>query len=290
MFKKSKISAGTIRWGSWGSKMSTEKMASIIDQCLANDINTFDTSDVYGNYTTEIELGEAFASLGVARDQYHISTKCGIIKPCAAQPNFRISHYNTSKAHILASIDNSLQHFKTDYIDMYMIARPHFAMNYEEIAEAFDIVKKAGKVLGVGVVSFGASQIRTLSKYCKIDAAQVELSLTNLDPMTSGVVDSCKELEIDLASWSPVGGGAIFTNTRAGQKLEERLHAVADRNEWTLTEMALLFLGYMPAGIVPIINQNKIEKYIEAATCMERSITNEQWFEILNAATGQEFS
>ncbi len=290
MFINAKIAAGAIRWGTWGSKMSTEKMAAMLDHCLQIGINTFDTSDVYGNYTTDKEIGEAMLSLQIDRDKYQIITKCGIIKPCSAQPNYRISHYDTSKAHILASVDNALENFNTDYIDMFMLARPHMAMNYQEIAEAFEIIKSSGKVKQVGVVSFEPHQIRTLSKYTNIDAVQLEVSLTHLDPLIKGTIDICQELNVQVMSWSPIGGGAIFTNTRTGHKLEERLNAVAERNEWSLTEMALLFLGHMPSNIIPIINQNKQDKYTEAVQIMERSISNEQWFEILNAATGLEFS
>jgi predicted oxidoreductase len=179
---------------------------------------------------------------------------------------------------------------QVDYIDTYMIARPHYGMNFEGMAEAFAQLKKQGKIKRVGVVSFNGQQIRSLNKFIKVDEVQLELSLTHIESLQDSTVDVCQELGIDIFSWSPIGGGAIFTNTRSGRKLEERLAAVAQKNDWTLTEMALLFLSHIPANVRPIINQHKIDKYIEAVNTMSLSISNEQWFEILQASTGQEFS
>jgi predicted oxidoreductase len=92
-------------------------------------------------------------------------------------------------------------------------------------------------------------------------------------------------------SWSPIGGGSIYTNTKAGAKLEARLMKLADKYQWTLTEMALLlFLMHHPAGIIPVINQSKLDKIREAVELLDITLTNEQWFEILITAQGQELS
>jgi predicted oxidoreductase len=69
---KTQIAAGTIRWGSWGAKLSTEKMTNLIEQCMTNGIKTFDISDVYGNYTTEKEVGDAIKQMGIKRKDFHL--------------------------------------------------------------------------------------------------------------------------------------------------------------------------------------------------------------------------
>ncbi|MBK8886589.1 MAG: aldo/keto reductase [Saprospiraceae bacterium] len=84
----SKVIAGVIRWGSWGSKLSSSKMASMINSCVEHGVTTFDHADIYGNYTTEREFGDALILSGVPRDQVQLITKCGIIKPCARKARF----------------------------------------------------------------------------------------------------------------------------------------------------------------------------------------------------------
>ncbi|MCZ2102198.1 MAG: aldo/keto reductase [Chitinophagales bacterium] len=286
----SKVVAGVIRWGSWGAKLSTSKMASLIEACVESGVTTFDLADVYGNYTTEREFGDAVILSGISRDQIQLITKCGIIKPCAEKPGFKISHYNTSKRHILESVDQSLTNLNTDSIDVLMINRPSPIMNYEEMAEAFHVLKEAGKVKEFGVVNFSPDQIRAMTKFYPITSHQAELSITNLDPLLDGTIDTCIANGITPMSWSPIGGKMIFTNTKAGRAREKKFNDYASENGWTISEMAMLFLFHHPAGIRPVINHSKADKYKEAVDLGETILSNEQWFEMYMHITGQDLS
>ncbi|MEY3421604.1 MAG: hypothetical protein RIR48_1900 [Bacteroidota bacterium] len=286
----SKVAVGVIRWGSWGAKLTANKMASLINSCMEMGVTTFDHADIYGNYTTEREFGDAMILSAIPREKMQIITKCGIIKPCAEKPGFQISHYNTSKRHIIESAEQSLENFNTEYLDMLMINRPSPIMNYSEIAEAFHQLYESGKVKEFGVVNFSPDQIRAMSKYFPVRSNQMEVSMTHLAPLFDGTIDTCVAHDMIPMSWSPIGGGSIYTNTKAGAKLEARLMKQADKYQWTLTEMALLFLMHHPAGIIPVINQSKVDKIREAVELLDITLTNEQWFEILITAQGQELS
>ena len=286
----SKVVVGVIRWGSWGSKLSANKMASLINSCMEMGVTTFDHADIYGNYTTEREFGDAMILSGIPREEMQIITKCGIIKPCAEKPGFQITHYNTSKRHILESADQSLENLNTEYLDMLMINRPSPIMNYSEIAGAFHQLYESGKVKEFGLVNFSPDQIRAMRKFFPVRSNQMEVSLTHLGPVFDGTVDTCVTNDMIPMSWSPIGGGSIYTNTKAGAKLEARLMKLADKYQWTLTEMALLFLMHHPAGIIPVINQSKLDKIKEAVDLRDITLTNEQWFEILITVQGHDLS
>jgi len=286
----SPIVAGVIRWGKWGAKLSSTKMADLISSCVENGITTFDNADVYGNYTTEREFGDALILSGVPRDQIQIITKCGIIKPCAEKPGFNISHYNTSKRHIIESVEQSIENINTPYIDVLMINRPSPIMNYEEMGEAFHYLKEAGLVKEFGVVNFSPDQIRAMRQFYPITSHQSELSITHLSPLLDGTLDTCMANDMAPMSWSPIGGGAIYTNSRRGKKLEETLTKQADKYGWTLSEMALLFLLHHPAKIRPVLNLSKADKYKEVVDLADTILTNEQWFEIFVTCSGQELS
>ncbi|MBK9737359.1 MAG: aldo/keto reductase [Saprospiraceae bacterium] len=284
----SKVVAGVIRWGSWGTKMSSAKMADMISSCVEYGVTTFDHADIYGNYTTEREFGDALIFSGIPREKTQLITKCGIIKPCAEKPGFAISHYNTSKRHIIESVESSLDNLNTDYIDVLMINRPSPIMNYEEMAEAFHLLAESGKVKEFGVVNFSSAQLNAMYKYYPIMSNQVELSMTHLSPIYDGTIATCMEHKLVPMSWSPLGGGSIYTNTKTGHKLEARLQKLADKYGWSLSEMALLFLMYHPADIIPVVNYSKAEKIKETVDLLDVEISNEQWFEILIASTGEE--
>ena len=284
----SKVIAGVIRWGSWGSKMSSSKMASMINSCVEYGVTTFDHADIYGNYTTEREFGDALILSGVPRDQVQLITKCGIIKPCAEKPGFQISHYNTSKRHIIESVEQSLENLNTEYIDVLMINRPSPIMNYQEMADAFYILRESGKVKDFGVVNFSPDQIRAMSKYYPIMSNQVEVSMTHLGPLYDGTIDTCVAYDMIPMSWSPLGGGSIYTNTKARKKIEMRLQKLADKYGWSLSDMALLFLMHHPAGILLVVNYAKPDKIKESAELLDMVLSNEQWFEILISSQGEE--
>jgi predicted oxidoreductase len=286
----SSVVAGVIRWGTWGAKLSSSKMADLISQCVENGITTFDNADVYGNYTTEREFGDALILSGVDREQIQIITKCGIIKPCAEKPGFSISHYNTSKRHIIESAEQSIVHLNTPYIDVLMINRPSPVMNYEEMAEAFHYLSESGMVKEFGVVNFSPDQIRAMRRFYPVTSHQAEFSITHLSPLLDGTIDTCVANDMVPMSWSPIGGGAIYTNSRRGKKLEETLTQQAEKYGWTLSEMALLFLMHHPAKIRPVLNFSKADKYKEVVELTNTILTNEQWFEIFTHCSGQELS
>ncbi|MDG2450482.1 MAG: aldo/keto reductase, partial [Saprospiraceae bacterium] len=86
----SRIIAGVMNWGIWGSDLSPEKVNSLIKNCIDLGITTFDHADIYGNYTTEKLFGEALTFGGIDRSQIQIITKCGIKMPCDNRLDIKI--------------------------------------------------------------------------------------------------------------------------------------------------------------------------------------------------------
>ena len=57
--------------------------------------------------------------------------------------------------------------FKTDYVDILLLHRPDALMEPEEVAEAFEILEKSGKVKAFGVSNHNPMQIELLNQYCR---------------------------------------------------------------------------------------------------------------------------
>src|SRR3954469_3948635 len=91
-----------------------EAMENMVNLCLEVGINTFDHADVYGSYQCEELFGRVMARKSFKREDIVLFTKCGLRVLSALQPDVRVKHYDTSSAHILKSIDNSLRKLKTD--------------------------------------------------------------------------------------------------------------------------------------------------------------------------------
>jgi predicted oxidoreductase len=163
----SRIIHGLWRLADWDQPK--EDTLSLIQHNIESGITTFDHADIYGSYTCEALFGEALSLQPSLREKMEIVTKCGIVLPSDNRPQHKTHHYNTSKKHILASVENSLQHLKTDYIDLLLIHRPDPFMNGEEVAEAFSQLKEEGKVRHFGVSNFKDHQwnMLQLGEFCR---------------------------------------------------------------------------------------------------------------------------
>ncbi len=284
----SRIIAGVMNWGTWGAKLSKAEMATLISQCVENGITTFDHADIYGGYTTEAEFGKALKQSAVKREKIQLISKCGICYPCKDRPEYTIKHYNTSRDHIIKSVDRTLQNLKTDYLDLLLLHRPSPLMFAEEIADTLQSLKEMGKVRSFGVSNFNPGQADLiLSKY-PIVANQVEASLLHLDPFFNGCIDHCQCNELLPLIWSPLAGGKLFhdqDNPEIENK-KQRLLAVCNKYDWTLTEASYLFLLHHPYTLYPVVGSSKIDRIKMAKAALDKSLTDSQWFELLEAARG----
>ena len=283
-----RIIAGVMKWGVWGAKLNTSEMAKLIEDCLNIGVSTFDHADIYGGHTTEAEWGNAFQLSGIDREHLQIVTKCGIMMPSDQKPNIKAKHYDTSKGHIIKSVENSLHNLKTDYIDMLLIHRPSPIMDPDEIMKAIDLLRSSGKVRQFGVSNFSISQVKLLNSCVDVDCNQIEISPFELGAFTDGTLDHCMLEGIIPMAWSPMGGGKLFAHSSDPSLLDQRarLTAVAKKYDWKIDEMIYLFLLHHPSNVRPVVGSSKIERIKTAVDSVHTIISDAQWFEIWTAATG----
>lgn len=284
----SRIIAGVMKWGAWGAQLNTSEMARLVEECLEIGVSTFDHADIYGGHTTEAEWGHAFQQSGIKREKIQIITKCGIMMQSEQRLNIKAKHYDTSKGHIIKSVDTSLQNLKTEYIDMLLIHRPSPIMNPNEIMKAIDILKSSGKVRQFGVSNFSTSQVKLLNSSVDVDCNQIEISPFELSSFIDGTLDHCILEGIIPMAWSPMGGGKLFAPSSNPKILNqrERLSTVAKKYDWELDEMIYLFLLHHPSDIRPVVGSSKIARIKTAVDSVHTIISDAQWFEIWTAATG----
>lgn len=286
----SRIIAGVMNWGSWGANLNTLMMAKLIEDCLSLGVSSFDHADIYGGHTTEADWGRAFQETGIAREKIQLITKCGIMLPSDLRPKIKQKHYDTSKGHIINSVDSSLLNLKTDYIDMLLIHRPSPIMDPDEIMKAIDILKKSGKIKQFGVSNFSTDQLKLINSAVNVECNQIEISPFALSSFQNGTLDYCMLEGIIPMAWSPMGGGKLFANSSnpAFLNQRERLTNVAKKYDWGMDEMVYLFLLHHPSYIRPVVGSSIIKRIETAVESAHTIISDAQWFEIWRAATGVE--
>ena len=286
----SPIIAGCMKWGAWGAGFSTQQYLQLIENCLENNISTFDHADIYGDYTVEEEFGKALKLQPALRTQIQIITKCGIRMLTPNRPDHKIKSYNTSKTHIIQSAERSLKNFHTDYLDVLFIHRPDPLMHPDEIAEAFIQLKKQGKVLHFGVSNFTTSQLDMMIQCFQIEFNQIEISVLKLDPFHNGQLDQCIQHKIRPMAWSPMGGGQLLTNKSdiMYNQITAAVQLLAEKYDATPDQILLAFLYRHPSGIIPVMGTTKIERLISAYKAADLKIKREEWFMLWQASSGHD--
>ena len=281
--------AGCMRWGKWGANFSTTEYRAMIEQCLEMNINCFDHADIYGDYTTEEEFGDALKEDKTIRSKIKLITKCGIQMVTESRSSHTIKSYNTSKKHILQSVEQSLKNFGTDYLDVMLIHRPDPLMNPYEVAEAIQLLQQQGKILEFGVSNFLPHQINMLKQFVPISYNQIEVSIICLSPFSNGVLDNCIENKIIPMAWAPLGGGLLTDDLQPNfRSITKEATLLSEKYGTGANEILLAFLHTHPSNIVTIIGTTKPRRLEQAKKASQIKLTKDDWYSLLKAATGED--
>ena len=281
----SKITAGTMTWGQWGKKLSKQEMIDLMHHCLENNIHTFDHADIYGDYSTEADFGNAFAESGIKRSQIELISKCGIQYIGNSRPDLKVKHYNYTKEYIIWSAENSLKHLKTDYLDLLLLHRPSPLLQPEVVAEAIATLKKEGKIKSFGVSNFTPSQTDLLNKYVGVEVNQIEFSLTQHTAMHDGTLDHMMLNNIQPMSWSPLG--YVFKeDTEQTRRIHKQLGALLDKYNATEDQLLLAWILKHPSNIIPVVGTTTKQRLKDAYAATKINLELEDWFLILVACQG----
>ena len=275
----SRIIAGAWRWHT----VSQDTVGKLIQTSLNEGITTFDHADIYGDHGNEEIFGNILRKDSSLRNKMELVSKCGIKFNSTKRPKTWVKHYDTSKEHIKWSAENSLKMLATDHLDLLLIHRPDPLLDPMEVAEVFSELKQEGKVLHFGVSNFTPSQFMMLQKFLPFPLVtnQIEISLTCVDPLFNGDLDLLMERTTSAMAWSPLAGGKLIGG-------ERQMFSKATKYDASYSQLSLAWLLRHPSIIFPVVGTTKPERIIESAKALDIKIDRQDWFEMLQWATGKE--
>jgi predicted oxidoreductase len=285
---------GPIAYGCWrfaGTDVATARAK--IETALEVGMTLIDTADIYGYDgsapapaggfgAAEELLGQVLSETPGLRDRMVLATKGGITPPVP---------YDSSPTFLRDACEASLRRLRVETIDLYQIHRPDLLAHPAEVAAVLDELVASGKVRAIGVSNHTVAQTRALLAHLEttLVSTQPEFSPLALDPITDGTFDLAMETGLVPLAWSPLAGGRL-----AGEPGDESARAVTEvcdrlAAEWGVSRSAILLAWARrhPAGVVPIVGTQQIERIQECARATEVDLTSDQWYEILVAGRGE---
>lgn len=172
-----------------------------------------DTAQAYQN---EEGVGKGIKECGVDRKELFITTKL------AAE----VKSYDEA----VAAIDKSLEIMGLDYIDLMIIHSPKPWQEYQgenryfegnlEAWKALEEAYKAGKIKAIGLSNFEEVDVKNILENGSVKP-MVNQVLAHITNVPQDLIQFCKENNILVEAYSPIGHGELFKNDDVAKMAEK---------------------------------------------------------------------
>jgi len=257
------------------------KSTGIIHRAIELGINYFDTADLYNKGLNEVLVGKALKS---KRKELILATKVGN----QMRTDGSGWDWNPRKEYIIAAVEKSLSRLQTEYIDLYQLHGGTIEDPIDETIEAFEALKKSGKIRYYGISSIRPNVIREYIKRSNIISVMMQYSLADRRPEES-VLSLLKENNIGVLIRGSLAQGLLVgkpVKDHLGHTaLEIKMAAWAIEkcvtDHRTATQTALRFVLQHPAVTSAIVGISKMEQLEDVAGTTNSSILLEKEINIL---------
>lgn len=297
---EAKIVIGTWSWGTggfaggnvvFGNSLNTLDLTTVYEKAISSGLNIFDTAYAYANGESERILGELVSKS--ERNKIIISDKF--------TPGMQNDEANNP---LMDMLEGSLNRLGTNYIDIYWI---HNAADIERWTPLLVDAVRSGKVKRVGVSNHSLEQVKRVQEILspakiKISAVQNHFSLLYRNSINDGLLEYCKENNIDFFSYMVLEQGALSgkydeqnllpEESNRGKKynplfskiepLLTKLKEIGFDNQATAAQVAASWAIWRRT--TPILGVTKEEQVEEASKIINLKISNEEYNELENIA------
>ena len=277
---------------------SVKEVEALVETALSVGINAFDLADIYGRGHCEELLGLVLKNRPDLREKMWIQSKCGIRIE-------EFTYFDFSKDYIIKSVDGILQRLKIDHLDSLLLHRPDALMESDQVAEAFDLLYKQGKVRDFGVSNQNPMMMELLKKDVKQPLAvnQLQLSAAFTPGFESGfhvnmedsqaamrdgsIFEYCKLHDVVIQAWSVLQFGYFkgnFVGNEKFQALNQVLDCLAIKYGVTSSTIAISWILRYPAKMQAVVGTTNPKHLREVSQAANFSLTRKEWYEIYLAA------
>ncbi|HGK3327281.1 TPA: aldo/keto reductase family oxidoreductase [Streptococcus pneumoniae] len=277
---------------------SVKEVEELAETALSVGINAFDLADIYGRGRCEELLGLVLKNRPDLREKMWIQSKCGIRIE-------EFTYFDFSKDYIIKSVDGILQRLKIDHLDSLLLHRPDALMESDQVAEAFNLLYKQGKVRDFGVSNQNPMMMELLKKDVKQPLAVNQLQLSaaftpgfesafhvNMEDSQAAMRDGsifeyCQLHDVVIQAWSVLQFGYFkgnFVGNEKFQALNQVLDRLAIKYGVTSSTIAISWILRYPAKMQAVVGTTNPKHLREVSRAANFSLTRKEWYEIYFAA------
>ena len=284
----------------FGWTVDESRAPSLLDRFVDGGLNAIDTADVYSRWAPGNRGGESESIIGKwlkrspsRRSQVVVITKVGSDMPGRGK--------GLSRAHILASVDDSLARLQTDYVDVYLAHRPDAGTPIEETLRAFEDLRTRGKVRAIGGSNYDAAglgealAVAAKRKLQRFEILQPEYNLYDRDSYDGPLRELCMKEGLGVITYYSLASGFLSGKYRSkadlgksargegiadylderGERILRALDTVARRRGAKPAEVALAWLIARPGVTAPIASATSVEQVDSLVRATELSLDAE---------------
>jgi len=271
--KVSRLGLGTLTWGRDTDEHEAREQLAAFTEAGGTLI---DTAAGYGDGASEELIGSLIGDV-VSRDEIVIATKAGISRVRGGR------ELNTSRGHLLATLDSSLRRLGVDHVDLWQVHTWVDGIPLDETLSALDYAVSTGRASYVGVSNYTGWQSAQAATWqtavpgrARLASNQVEYSLLNR-AVEAEVIPAAEALGMGILPWSPLGRGILTGKYRTGTpadsraasphfsefvgsylnernaRIVEAVAAAAEGLNWSPLEVALTWIRDRPGVTAPIV-------------------------------------
>lgn len=297
----SELCLGSMQFG-WTA--DEKQSRDILKAAFEAGINFIDTADIYSRWASgnpggvaETIIGDWLHESGIPRDQVILATK--VRGKMGDGPN----NEGLSRNHIIWAVEQSLRRLKTDYIDLYQAHWYDENTPIDETLRAFDDLVRQGKVRHIGASNYPAWRLMQAlwaaekSNTVRYDTLQPHYNLAHRAEFERELAAVCRQFNLAVVPYSPLAGGFLtgkyrreqvkpdsarlsgvqsrYFNER-GWEIIEAVEKVAKTRQFSISQIALIWLLSDPLITSPIIGPRTLEQLADNLGAAGARLTNEE--------------
>lgn len=220
----------------------------------------FDTASFYDN---EEVIGKVLAEAGIPREELFLTSK--------------VWKAELGYAEVLAAFERSVKRLGTDYLDLYLIHWPKADVNDRDWQQkvwdtwrGMEELYRAGKIRAIGVSNFLPHHLLTLMERAEVMPMVDQLEI-HPGYAQKVALDFCKEHEIIVEGWSPIGRGRVLQ--------EPLLHELAAKYGKSPAQICLRF--GLQCDVVILPKASSRERMTENKELFDFSISEQDMYRLM---------